>query len=72
MDPAPFEAYQYANYGHFVSHLKNNLFPTGPGSYYISGAPQCIVPDARESYCCTTLDRADLYRPRRCYQHLEL
>jgi chitinase len=37
----------YANYGHFVSHLKNNLFPTGPSTYYISSAPQCVVPDIR-------------------------
>ncbi|KAF2659252.1 carbohydrate-binding module family 18 protein [Lophiostoma macrostomum CBS 122681] len=47
MDPAPFDTYQYANYGHFVSYLKNSLFPTASGTYYISGAPQCVVPDAR-------------------------
>lgn len=47
MDPAPFDGYLYKNYGHFVSHLKNHLFPTGPSTYYISAAPQCVVPDVR-------------------------
>ncbi|KAF2868041.1 glycoside hydrolase superfamily [Massariosphaeria phaeospora] len=47
MAPAPFPEYMYANYDAFVSHLKDNLFPTGPGQYYISGAPQCVIPDAR-------------------------
>ncbi|KAF2270835.1 glycoside hydrolase [Lojkania enalia] len=47
VSPAPFDGYQYANYGAFVSHLKDVLFPTGPSTYYISGAPQCVIPDAR-------------------------
>ncbi|KAF2274910.1 glycoside hydrolase [Westerdykella ornata] len=47
MEPAPFSGYLDANYDYFVKHLKNKLFPTGPSTYYISGAPQCVLPDAR-------------------------
>lgn len=41
----PFAEYQYANYEYFVTKLRS-LFPSG-GNYYISGAPQCVIPDAR-------------------------
>ncbi|KAF2691584.1 carbohydrate-binding module family 18 protein [Lentithecium fluviatile CBS 122367] len=47
MDPAPSADYLYANYDHFVSKLKNDLYPTVGGGFYISGAPQCQIPDAR-------------------------
>ena len=46
MNPEPFPNYKYANYDKFVARLKNTLFPTGPGSYYISSMPQCIIPDS--------------------------
>ncbi|OCK74052.1 glycoside hydrolase family 18 protein, partial [Lepidopterella palustris CBS 459.81] len=42
----PFADYQSRGYGDMINHFKNNLFPTAAGSYYISGAPQCIVPDS--------------------------
>ncbi|KAF2192329.1 carbohydrate-binding module family 18 protein [Zopfia rhizophila CBS 207.26] len=47
METPPFEGYESKNYGALVSCLKNTLYPTGPGAYYISGAPQCVIPDAR-------------------------
>lgn len=45
----PFPEYQNANYGSFVAHLKNTLFPNGDKAFYISGAPQCPRPDTRKS-----------------------
>jgi chitinase len=54
ISPAPFTDYLSANYGNFVSHLKNKLFPTGPSKYYISGAPQCVLPDLRMAQAITT------------------
>ncbi|KAF2791151.1 carbohydrate-binding module family 18 protein [Melanomma pulvis-pyrius CBS 109.77] len=47
INPAPFPDYLFANYDKFVARLKNGLFPSGPGPYYISAAPQCNVPDVR-------------------------
>jgi chitinase len=47
ISPAPFPDYLFANYDKFVDRLKNVAFPTGPGTYYISAAPQCQVPDVR-------------------------
>ncbi|KAF2747478.1 glycoside hydrolase family 18 protein [Sporormia fimetaria CBS 119925] len=41
--------YMYRYYDNFVNHLRNKLFPKGPKTYYISGAPQCVLPDARLS-----------------------
>ena len=71
--PAPFDGYQYANYGHFVSYLKNTLYPTGPSTYYISGAPQCVIPDARMYYMAPVLPIvAKIYRSCGRYQHFEL
>ncbi|KAF2000759.1 glycoside hydrolase family 18 protein [Amniculicola lignicola CBS 123094] len=46
MSPAPNANYQYAYYDAFVNYLRATAFPTGPSTYYISAAPQCIVPDA--------------------------
>ncbi|KAH7126716.1 glycoside hydrolase superfamily, partial [Dendryphion nanum] len=43
----PFADYKWANYAAFVTHLKKELFPKALGQYYISGAPQCVIPDAR-------------------------
>ncbi|CAI6335761.1 unnamed protein product [Periconia digitata] len=41
--------YQYVNYDHFVNKLRSHYADSG-GEYYISGAPQCIVPDERMAY----------------------
>lgn len=41
--PEPFTGAKSANYAHLVNHFKK-LFPKDK-KYYISGAPQCIVPD---------------------------
>ena len=49
MKPAPFDDYLFANYRYFVDKLKNDLYPTQPGKFYISAAPQCVVPDVRLS-----------------------
>lgn len=48
------EDYQSRGYGAMIDHLKNDLFPTGPRTYYISGAPQCVLPDARLSNAIAT------------------
>ncbi|KAJ4286043.1 Chitinase 2 [Kalmusia sp. IMI 367209] len=47
MDPIPFQGYQYLNYHYLVSRWKNVLFPSKTGNFYISSAPQCVVPDIR-------------------------
>lgn len=47
MERLPSVGYMYANYDHFVSTLKNELYLTTPGKFYISGAPQCVIPDVR-------------------------
>ncbi|KAF2196172.1 glycoside hydrolase [Delitschia confertaspora ATCC 74209] len=46
IEPAPFTSYQYANYGTLVTQLKKNVYPNGLQPL-ISGAPQCVIPDAR-------------------------
>ena len=50
MDPAPQANYQTSGYAAMISRFKNTLFPidkTKP--YYISGAPQCTIPDSHLS-----------------------
>lgn len=37
--------YKYGRYGTMINYMRNTLYPTGPKTYYISGAPQCILPD---------------------------
>jgi hypothetical protein len=54
MDPAPSADYLSANYDHFVNKLKNDLYPTAAGNYYISGAPQCVIPDARLAHAISS------------------
>ncbi|PVI06527.1 glycoside hydrolase family 18 protein, partial [Periconia macrospinosa] len=49
IEGAPFNEYQYINYDHFVNRLRSNYASSG-GEYYISGAPQCTVPDSRMAY----------------------
>lgn len=45
--PAP-RNYMTSGYVSMINHLKYDLFPTDTSkSYYISGAPQCPVPDGR-------------------------
>lgn len=48
IDPAPADApnYQWQYYSNMINHFKNDLYPSGGKTYYISGAPQCVVPDA--------------------------
>ncbi|KAF2738382.1 glycoside hydrolase [Polyplosphaeria fusca] len=41
MEPAPMDGYLYKHYDIFVNHLKSL------GNVLISGAPQCVLPDAR-------------------------
>lgn len=50
MDPAPQANYQTSGYAAMITQFKNVLFPqdtTKP--YYISGAPQCPIPDSHLS-----------------------
>ena len=50
MDPAPQSNYQTSGYAAMITQFKNNLFPTDTSkSYYISGAPQCTIPDSHLS-----------------------
>ena len=50
MDPVPQNDYQSSGYAAMVTHFKNDLFPTDKSkSYYISGAPQCTIPDSHLS-----------------------
>ncbi|KAK3703228.1 Chitinase 2 [Vermiconidia calcicola] len=50
MDPAPQNDYQTSGYVAMINQLKNNLFPTDKTkAYYISGAPQCPIPDSHLS-----------------------
>lgn len=50
MDPAPQANYQESGYAAMINHFKNDLFPTDTTkSYYISGAPQCTIPDSHLS-----------------------
>jgi len=45
MTTPAFPQYQWANYNVLVTRLRT-LYATVPGTYYISAAPQCLVPDA--------------------------
>lgn len=46
MSPAPQSNYMTSGYAAMINHLKNDLFPKDTSKpYYISGAPQCVVPD---------------------------
>ena len=45
MTAPPFEQYKWANYNVLVTRLRT-LYATVPGTYYVSTAPQCLVPDA--------------------------
>lgn len=39
-------AYQTSGYAAMINHFKNDLYPQDTSkSYYISGAPQCVLPD---------------------------
>ncbi|KAK3057439.1 Chitinase 2 [Extremus antarcticus] len=50
MDPAPQENYQSSGYAAMINRFKNVLFPQDTTkSYYISGAPQCPIPDSHLS-----------------------
>ncbi|KAK5017123.1 Chitinase 2 [Cryomyces antarcticus] len=52
ISPAPANApdYQTRGYATMINYLKNTLFPQDTSkSYYISGAPQCVLPDAHLS-----------------------
>lgn len=47
IEPAPQANYQTSGYAAMINHLKNDLFPTDTTKdYYISGAPQCLLPDS--------------------------
>ena len=46
MSSPPFPDYKSRGYADMINHFKSDLFPTASGTYYISGAPQCVVPDA--------------------------
>ena len=46
ISPAPQKNYLTSGYVAMINQLKNTLFPTDTSkSYYISGAPQCVIPD---------------------------
>ena len=46
INPAPQKNYLISGYVTMINHLKTNLFPTDASkSYYISGSPQCVIPD---------------------------
>ncbi|KAK5164523.1 Chitinase 2 [Saxophila tyrrhenica] len=50
MDPAPQKNYQSSGYAAMINKFKNVHFPTDTTkSYYISGAPQCPIPDSHLS-----------------------
>ena len=50
MDPAPQKNYQTSGYAAMITQFKSKLFPTDTTkSYYISGAPQCPIPDSHLS-----------------------
>jgi chitinase len=46
MTSPPFADYKSRGYADMINHFKNVLYPTASGTYYISGAPQCITPDS--------------------------
>ncbi|KAF2502937.1 glycoside hydrolase [Lophium mytilinum] len=46
MASPPFSDYKSRGYADMINHFKNDLYPTAAGTYYISGAPQCITPDS--------------------------
>ncbi|KAF7192219.1 Endochitinase A1 [Pseudocercospora fuligena] len=48
--PAGNTNYQTSGYAAAINHLHNDLYPTDTTkSYYISGAPQCVLPDSHLS-----------------------
>lgn len=50
MDPAPQANYQTSGYAAMITQFKNVLFPQDASkAYYISGAPQCVIPDSHLS-----------------------
>ena len=50
MDPAPQKNYQTSGYAAMITQFKNVLFPQDTSkAYYISGAPQCVIPDSHLS-----------------------
>jgi chitinase len=50
MDPVPQKNYQTSGYAAMITQFKNVLFPQDTSkSYYISGAPQCVIPDSHLS-----------------------
>ena len=50
MDPVPQSNYQTSGYAAMITQFKNVLFPKDTSkSYYISGAPQCPIPDSHLS-----------------------
>jgi chitinase len=50
MDPVPQSNYQTSGYAAMITQFKNVLFPKDTSkSYYISGAPQCTIPDSHLS-----------------------
>jgi chitinase len=53
MEPAPMDGYLYKYYDNFVTHLRSQ------GSVLISGAPQCVSPDARKSDCVRLLVQSE-------------
>ena len=47
INPAPTADYMTSGYATMINQLKNALFPQDTSKrYYISGAPQCTIPDA--------------------------
>ncbi|KAF1807936.1 glycoside hydrolase, partial [Eremomyces bilateralis CBS 781.70] len=49
MPDPPFADYESRGYADLINYLKDYCFPAGPNEYYISAAPQCIVPDSHLS-----------------------
>lgn len=46
MTSPPFSDYKSRGYADMINHFKTDLYPTPLGTYYITGAPQCITPDS--------------------------
>ncbi|MCJ1368340.1 hypothetical protein MMC16_007482 [Acarospora aff. strigata] len=46
ISPPPATDYQYANYGTMINRLRTLYALEVTRTFYISGAPQCVVPDA--------------------------